>query len=88
MWTEHGEKFNSPLLGAPSGEGLLDNAWCWAWGNREAVEWGGGEHEPTCTWRSNILPQAHTGRWRSRRAERSVSCRTPPGAIAAAGSGD
>lgn len=67
-----------------------DSAWCWAWDNREAVEWGGarGGYEPTCTWRSNILPLAHTGRWRSRHAARSASCRTPPEAIATAGSGD
>lgn len=74
------------FLGGPSGE-RLGSARRWAWRDREAVEWGGGEHEPTCTWRSNILPQAHTGRWRSRRAARSVSCRTPPEVIAAAGSG-
>lgn len=32
--------------------------------------WDGGKYEPTCTWRSNILPRAHTGRWRSHRGAR------------------
>lgn len=49
--------------------------------------WDGGMYEPTCTWRSNILPLAQTGRWRSRHGARWASCRTRPAASGAAGSG-
>lgn len=48
--------------------------------------WDGGKYEPTCTWRSNILPLAHTGRWRSHHGAKSAFCRTPPAASEAAGS--
>lgn len=30
----------------------------------------GRDYEPTCTWRSNILPLAHTGQWQSRHGVR------------------
>lgn len=49
--------------------------------------WKGGKDEPTYTWRSNILPLAHTDRQRSHPAATSAFCRTPPAANAAAGSG-
>lgn len=46
------------------------------------------DHWSICTWRSNTLPRAHTGRWQSHHAGRWASCRTLPAACAAAGCGD
>lgn len=77
-------ELNPPRGPAVNGE---DETVCGAGHGTTEGQWDGGLHEPTCTWRSNILPLAHTGQWRSRHGGTWASCHTRPAASGAAGSG-